>query len=424
MQDQHPKSEWRAGWPILFASMIGYGNGFGLFLLSSSAFIGPVRTTFGWTTGQATIAPISSLIMAVLFPFAGRLIDKWGARPFAIGGLAGLALCYLALAACPPDNTVYRILAVIIGFCMAACSPVTFARGVGSWFQANKGAALGFLISGLSIGGFVGIPFASYLIAHYGWRIAYVGLAASILVIGLPLVLALFREKGGAPMASAAPAAGSTLGEALRDARFWVLLVSFIFAAVPIGVFSGHLVPILVGRGFTSAQSVALAATFAASIGVARLGIGFLLDRFRDNVVAAACLISAGAGALLVFHAGGAHVYAEAQAMILLVGLAYGAEGDLAAYFALKLFGLRAFSAIMGCFSACIAIGTAAGGFVGSMVVDRAGAYDPLGPYMAVSLTISGLLMFAHRFGPRSLRVPLSPAHHPSRNGQPGTQVP
>jgi predicted MFS family arabinose efflux permease len=391
-------SEWRAGWPTLVASMIGYGNGFGLFLLSSSLLITPVRESFGWTTGQAAIAPISSLTMALLFPFVGALIDRWGARPFAIGGLTGLALCYVALALCPPNILVYRALAFVIGFCAAACGPMTFARGVGSWFQAHRGTALGLLISGLSLGGLVGIPFVGHMIAQYGWRGAYLGMAASIMLVGLPLVIAFFRERGGSPATAQVPATGYSLRESAKDLRFWLLLASFIFAALPIGVFSSHLVPLLTGRGFPLRDAVALGTLFAGSIGVARIGIGILLDRLRDYVVAATCLVAAGIGAYALFHVSGAHAFTLAQLTIVVVGLAYGAEGDLAAYFALKHFGLKAFSAIMGCFAASIAIGTAVGGFIGSFVADMAGGYDPLAPFMAVSLVISGVFMFSQNF--------------------------
>ena len=391
--------------------MIGYGNSFGLLLLTSSSFIKPVRDAFGWSTQQAAILPITSLTMAFLFPFAGRLIDRWGARPFAIGGLAGIAGCYLALASCPANVALYRALAVMIGVCGAACGPMTFSRGVGSWFVANRGAALGLLISGLSIGGFLGIPFASFLIGRFGWRVGYVGLAASILVIGLPAVAGFFRERPAAcPLAIASAGAsaavdGMSLAEAFRDLRFWMLLAAFTFSALPIGVLSSHLMPILTARGFSAAQAVSLGTLFAVSIGISRIGIGALLDRLRDHLVAAACLVSAGVGAFVLFHAGGSHALLEVQGTMVLIGLAYGAEGDLAGYFTLKLFGLRAFAAITGCFSSAIAIGTALGGFVGSAVVDRAGTYDPLAPFMAASLVVAGTLMFAQHH----LRRPAAP---------------
>ena len=393
MRENNSISEWRTGWPILLISTIAYGNGIGMFLLSSSSFIRPVKDAFGWSTGQAVIAPISSITMAILFPFVGRLIDRWGARPFAIGGLAGLVVCYSALAMCPANIVIYRALALVIGLCLVACGPITFARGVGSWFAFNRGAALGILISGLSVGGVLGIPFAGFMIEHYGWRKAYFGLAASVVVVGLPLVVAFFRERGGAPCTTSKPATGNSLSETLKDSRFWLLLSSFIFAALPIGVFSNHLVPILIGRGFPLQEAVSLGAIFAGSIGIARIGIGILIDRLRDFIVAGTCIIAAGLGAFALFHPTGQYVFQQAQAMIFLLGLAYGAEGDLAAYFTLKLFGLKAFSAIMGCLAAAIGLGTAVGGFVGSVVADQAGGYEPLAPFMAVSLLLSGLLM-------------------------------
>lgn len=391
--------------------MVGYGASFGLFVLTASSFITPIRVSFDWTTGQASILPLSSLTMAVLFPFAGRLIDRWGARRFAIGGMVGFALCYLALAVCPPNILLYRGIAVLIGFCGAACGPLTFSRGIGSWFVANRGAALGLLLSGLSLGGLIGIPFAGYLIEHHGWRGAYIGLATSILLVGLPAVVGFFRERAVAPPLPVTPNGpapvthGLPFAQAVRDKRFWMLLVAFAFSALPIGVFSTHLLPILAGRGFSSGQAVSLGAIFAASIGISRIGIGVLLDRLRDHVVAATCMTAAGVGAYLLFHTEGSFALLQAQATIILIGLAYGAEGDMAAYFTLRLFGLRAFSSITGCFSSAIAIGLATGGYVGSIVVDKTGAYDPLAPFMAVSLMIAGSLIFGQRYAGRRSAV-------------------
>jgi hypothetical protein len=52
-----PVSEWRGGWPVVVAAMVGIGVGPGLFQNLSSLFTPGMTAEFGWTRGQIATGP-------------------------------------------------------------------------------------------------------------------------------------------------------------------------------------------------------------------------------------------------------------------------------------------------------------------------------------------------------------------------------
>lgn len=99
-QDRHP-AEWSRGWPILFAASAGYGMSGGLFSLTAGLFINPMRNEFGWTMSQVAIAPYVHLLIALMMPLGGMVINRVGPRPVAIFGVLLFTAGYIALAILP-----------------------------------------------------------------------------------------------------------------------------------------------------------------------------------------------------------------------------------------------------------------------------------------------------------------------------------
>ena len=62
-------SEWRRGWPLVAAGMIGIGTGPGLFQNISSLFTPGMMNEFGWTRGEIATAAGLGLAGALAVPF-------------------------------------------------------------------------------------------------------------------------------------------------------------------------------------------------------------------------------------------------------------------------------------------------------------------------------------------------------------------
>lgn len=372
-------SEWRSGGPAVFAASIGFGATGGMLLLTAGLFVQPMRAEFGWSTSAATIAPIMMFVISFSLPLAGLAVDRWGSRRAAIIGTLCVAAGMLALAAAPNDRRVVYGTAIALAATSALCSNVTFARGVATWFRRNIGLALGLTLSGSSIVTFFILPVLAAIIADKGWRAGYVSLAGLVLVAGLVPIVLLFRERDVPPPAGPLQERlhGTSLAEALRSRSFWTLLLSMLLAALPLGAFLTNHQPILLGAGFSTTAAASLGMFYVGSIMVGRIAGGFLLDQTDPRIVPVAMFLLAGSGAaaLSVVDAGSA--YALVAVALVLIGMGQGAESDFIAFFTARLFGTRAYSAILGIYAMAVGVGMAVGGMACAVAYDAMGTFVP-----------------------------------------------
>src|SRR5204863_9074604 len=92
---------------------------------------------------------------------------------------------------------------------------------VSNWFDTGRGTALGIVLTGTSLGGFLIPLFAAPMIANYGWRNAMLAVSALIWLVLLPAIMFLVRERPGTQLPDVASAVatetdGLTLSEAIR----------------------------------------------------------------------------------------------------------------------------------------------------------------------------------------------------------------
>src|SRR5262249_7382393 len=179
------------------------------------------------------------------------------------------------------------------------------------------------------------------------------------------------------PQAGAATRQGQELGlsghEAWHTGTFWLLVGAFFLLAVSFFGQLVHLVPLLTDRG-VSAQSAALTMSVGA-VGtlLARIGTGYLLDRFFAPSVAIWFFCAAAFGSFLLWGgaAGGGAVVA-----VVLMGLAQGAEFDLMAYTVSRYFGLRAFGEIYSYTFAAFTLGGVLGPLLMGVGFETRGSYN------------------------------------------------
>jgi MFS transporter, OFA family, oxalate/formate antiporter len=77
------------GWFVLAAvSGMNFANG-ATAIAVLTVFILPLSTDFGWTRTQiAAVTSVGAVVGALIAPFAGRLVDRRGARlPLSLGGV-------------------------------------------------------------------------------------------------------------------------------------------------------------------------------------------------------------------------------------------------------------------------------------------------------------------------------------------------
>lgn len=381
--------EFQRGWRLILAAATGVGLGItGLTFYTLGIFIGPLTQEFGWSrTSLASATILTTLTTLLLGPLVGRLADRFGGRLVGLISLVGLACGLGGLSLIGGELWHFYLafgLAMVLG---AGTLPIVWTRAVNAGFDKARGLALGLTLTGTGVCAILAPPYTQWLIADHGWRVAYLGQAALLLVIGLPVIWLLFHEVGDARQNAAIAAArpGFTAAAARRSRQFWMLGIGFLFASFAVSALIVHLVSILSAGGLERATAVWAASLLGFAIIAGRMGIGVLVDRFYAPAVAFAVLAIAAIACGLLMVSGGA--LGLSLVAVVLIGLAAGAEVDLVAYLASRYFGLRAYGEIYGWQLGFFALGAG----LGPMGVGR--LYDATGSYTA------GLIACAIGFG-------------------------
>jgi predicted MFS family arabinose efflux permease len=345
--------EWRRGWPLVLAAMLGAGFGPGLFQNLSSLFLPGLERDFGWSRGGIATMTAVALVAGIAAPWIGRAADRHGVRPVIVASMLLLAAAHLALALTGPSEWRFQALLFLLVLTMPGTSTLVYGKLIARAFVHHRGAALAIATSGLAIATLFMPPVVGAAIAALGWRWGFVLLAGGAALVALPLILLAIRRADDLPTHPdpASPAAqravvGVTAVEARRDPRFWRMIVGAVcinFATVGLVT---QIVPLGIERGIGAGDAALLLTAFGTSQLAGRLLIGFAVDRYRPQRVATlVALVSAAAFAAMAPDAPG---LAAMLVLVFLAGLMNGAENDLLPFMLARLFGLRAFAEIYG----------------------------------------------------------------------------
>ncbi|MEJ0093199.1 MAG: MFS transporter [Methylocella sp.] len=369
---------------VVFAAALGVGIGLlGLPFLTIGLFMGPLHADFGWSRVQVSGASVC-INVATLFasPFIGRLCDRVGVRPVAIGSLIALCLGFLALAAMNGSIIVYYALWLALSVGSVGTSGIVWTRAIGTLFDKNRGFALGLTLTGTAFAALLGPLALGPVIGSFGWRGGYLGLAA-ITAIAIPVTHFFFFERRpkeetagkGDGLTEVGSLLGLTRQEAFKTASFWKMGAGLFLVVLGMGSFLVHFVPLAVDAGVKIQTATRFFSIIGLSMLVGRLFIGRLLDRFHAAYVAAAALCFPALACWMLIGAGPSWtLFALAAAII---GFCAGAEIDLIAYLVSRYFGMRAYGEIYGCQMAFFAAGSGIGGMLTGYIHDTCGSYDP-----------------------------------------------
>jgi len=398
------KSEFALGKKVLVACMAGVACGASPIPYNVvPLLIGPLNEEFGWGRFEILLGlTIFGVIASFLAPVLGGMADKYGVRPVAMWSLAAFALVFASFAFLPGNLAGYWVMWAVLGMVGIGSTPVTFSRGINLWFVKNRGLALGLMLIGTSIAGFLVPQIARRVIEGLGWREVFPIIALLPLLVALPLCALFLRE----PMPSERPegltdakgrATGLTAKQALRDHRFWILWVSIAAIAFAYGGAHINMVQIVKQHGVGLADAANVMSVVALGILSGRVITGLLLDRFWAPAVTLPILLMPALSCWLLMGTSTALVPLMAGGFLL--GFAAGAESDLIAFLAGKYFGMAHFGRIYGLLYMPFGLFSAFSPAIWGLVRDRTGSYDPI---LAVAMGLfafgGGLLLFMGRY--------------------------
>jgi MFS family permease len=369
--------EIRTNWRFLAAASIGQAAGWYLLSYVGNVFTPHLMGEFGWSRSNVALIGAASFVSIVGQPFAGRLTDAFGVRRIAMIGVVGTPVILLSLSLMTGALYVFFLLTflqvLVVGG--ATTGPV-YSRLIAYRFHRARGIALAIAACAPATVAAAFVPFLSELIDLHGWRTGYIALAAYTAIAG---VTALLLIPMGADRARSAPSASGDRPKRYRaiarNRAFQLIIVGCVLCSLSITLQTTQLKVILLDRGIASAIGSRLISLYAFSVVVGRLLCGIALDRFPVHAVAAVCLGLPGVG-LIIFSAGTAAMLPIVIA-VLLLGVSFGAEGDVVAYLVMRFFKLEVYSTVLGLVFGALALSVAAGALLLSVLLKLSGSFTP-----------------------------------------------
>jgi MFS family permease len=253
-----------------------------------------------------------------------------------------------------------------------------------NWFNKRRGAALGVLLTGTSIGGFImPVVFAS-LITRYEWRSAMLIVSGFVWLILLPLIAIFVREPNEIEFVDERPElTGFMFGRALKSPQFWLFALAAALVFYTIFVTTQQFILYLqsprIGLSLTVA-SYLQSLLFALSI-TGKSAAGFLSDKFSSGRVTLVSTAMMFVSTLVLFLA------SAPLAFLIIYGLGYGATFVLLQRLAVDYFGRRDYGRILGMITMIETLGGVIGGGITGYLADAAGGDYTTAFYVMIFVT-------------------------------------
>ncbi len=353
---------------------------------------------FGWTRA-VTVSGIA-LATVLIQPIAGVLLHRFSPRKAIVFGAVMLAIAMAAFGLGNGSRALYygAWCAFMIGYVYSGPLPhqVLLTR----WFRRNRGLAIGISYLGLGLGGafsqkYVALP----LIQHFGWRMALVGMGASLIIV-IPFALFVLRDRpedlglladGDTVPPPQSDRTGRSLGELIRQPAFWLLGAGTCASIGCIGSINQHMKLLFQDAGL--APALVADTTFISLISslIGRVVMGWFADRSsKKKVMLVAYLLVAVPVPLLwiIDRPGMPGLFA------CLFGFGLGADYMMIPLIAAELFGAESLGRVMGIILPLDSIGQTCFPFVVGIMRDHFGNYG-LALILVTSLALIGAAAIA-----------------------------
>lgn len=391
--------EMRHNWRPLLAASLGSGTSLPLFAYTNSAFAPHLIREFGWSRAQFALIGLTTLSTLLVLPLIGRLTDRVGVRRVALAGTVLVPLCLVAYAAQNGSFGLYATIFTVVLAIGALTSPLVYTRLIAENFERATGLALTVVNCFPAALAIVLVPFLNWWIEQFGWRSAYLVLAALTLVAGLGAIALLPRRNSQAhqaggdiplPVVEPRPLARRDYGTILSNRVFWVIFVGMFLCLLQTPLHASQMNLMLVDNGISTQAAANIVPLYALGTIIGRITCGLALDRFATPPVTTLSMILPALGfALLGSDWNSLPVIGVAM---FLVGLSIGAESDLISFLVARYFKLRIYATTLSLLY-CVSFLASALGAVGiSWTLSASGSFSPYLFFVAGTVACGSVL--------------------------------
>lgn len=400
------------GWVMLataFVAMFASGAGQSFTI---SVFLNPLIDALEISRTSISAAyTLGTLTAALGLSIVGRLIDRFGARAVLTGVALLLGASAVAFSAVGNLVALYAAFTAVRIFGQGALM-LTSTNLVSQWFIRRRGFALSIVNLGFAASWAAYPPVIQLLIRQTDWRVAWVwvGLFTWTLVIPVALVFVRSRPEavglhpdGQAPenrdaAAEAGQGAGEqaswTVGEALRTPQFWIMALA---NSVPSMLITGmvvHQISYFGEQGLDAQVAANLFPVTAASMVVAGLIFGWLLDRFPTRHMMAASLACM-AMAMYAMLIATTPLLAALYGVVL--GMSAGSMMMMTSYVWPRYFGRKYLGGVQGVALTISIIGASLGPLPFGLAFDLLGGYGEALMMLSVLPIVAAVAVFFTR---------------------------
>ena len=400
------------GWNIVLASFLAHLAYAEQYSSTLGLFMRPLQNEFSWSRSQiAVVQTISRVLEALVAPFIGPIIDRFGTRSVIPVGaiIAGISLIATTFIDELWQFYLLRGVAAAVGFSLMGFLVTSIA--INNWFVKKRGRALAIVNTGSTLSNVILMPVSVYVISQSGWRSMFFVFAIITWVVVLIPSITWMRRRpedmglhpdGEDPQNALESSETNseirepvwTRIEAMKTSAFWLISMSFAVASFAFQGINISMAPYMQDLSYSDAI-VASALFFRAIVMTIGLPImGLIAEKAQYALVRLLPFALQGTGSLFL-------LFGE-NPIILFVGLAiYGLgvtgigvtqEVIWANYFGRYSLGRVRSAGFVATFGA-----GATGPIFMNLVYDFLGSYKPaLMLFLLFFFVASILIIFAH----------------------------
>lgn len=357
------------------------------------------ESELGWSRDNVSnVAAIALLIMAVIAPLSGVMLDRKGLRFTLLSGL--VAVCLSCIVVSIADNVWVLLIGfgVIGGVGFGIVATHVVAAAVARVYPGHVGLASGIATSGSTAGQFLIVPLVAVLLASFSWRWGFAGLALGTALL-IPLVWFVpddspdQREKDITSPSTQGSDWKSDLGKLATSRVFHILFWSyFICGYTTSGVIETHLLPYASFSGFAPLPSATAYGLLSAVNLIGMIGVGWLADRMNRPLLLGCIYIIRGLTFWVLLNVGTS--YENLLLFAIVFGIVDYSTVPVTTSLVVSHLGLRVVGLVMGLLTAGHQIGAAIGASLGGYFFAQSSTYELVWTSSIVLAVMAGMLVF------------------------------